>query len=437
MKTASTFLLTLAVGLALAVPASATVSIEFQLGGIEVPAGSIGVLVADADGDGNFTSPLSPEAEGDLLSFGEMIGGDVIIAVFSPSGLAEWGTQTGFATQLAVLDYADLGLGEGDDLMLHVFPQRIAGQAIRAGEPHLSYRTDEIGQLTSNSTMGFSLPADGGAHLLAVIGSGQGGSADLASLDLRNLPYSQGNGSFDRTLGSPAARHTYFFELGASGFLSVDGIGGPGLVVELFGPGGQSVYTGGGAEFALYDTFPAGRYLLVLSREAGASGELGYELDFANSDVRFVVPDVAVGAGLTLLTGGNVLNGAPGQIASLTSVKANPVSGFATIANRGELPDTLAVRGSAGNALCAISYFNGAANVTAGLLAGTFRTAELVQGDEPVALRVQFAPNKKKLTKKKGRKSTILTKTFTSLVRADSTQGPAAMDAASINARTR
>ena len=149
MKTASTFFLTLAVGLALVVPASATVSIEFQLGGIEVPAGSIGVLVADADGDGNFTSPSSPEAEGALLSYSEMIGGDVIIAVFSQSGLSGWGTQRGFATQLAVLDYADLGLGEGDDLMLHVFPQRTAGQAIRAGEAHLSYRTDEIGQLTS------------------------------------------------------------------------------------------------------------------------------------------------------------------------------------------------------------------------------------------------------------------------------------------------
>jgi hypothetical protein len=421
--------------LALALPASATVSIEFQLGGIEVPAGSIGVLVADADGDGDFTSPA--EAEGAQLTYSAMIGGDVIIAVFTQSGLTDWGTQKGFATQMAVLDYASLDLAEGDDLMLHIFPQRTEGQTLRAGEPHLSYRTDEIGQRTSNSTMGFSLPADGGAHLLAVIGPDQQGNADLSSLDVRNLPYAAGSGSFDRTLATPTARHTYYFELGASGFLSLDGIGGTGLVVQLIGPNGQTVYTGGGAEFSLYDTLAPGLYSLVLSRESGGSGELAYELDFANSDVRFVVPDVAVGVGLTSLTGNNTLNGLPGQSLFLTSVKAKPVSGFATIMNRGQLPDTLAVRGSTGSTLCGIAYFDGAANVTAGLLSGSYRTAEIADGDEATALRVQFSPNKKKLTKKKGKRSKILKKSFSTLVRADSTQGPAVMDAASIRAQTR
>lgn len=421
--------------LALAIPASATVSIEFQLGGIDVPAGSIGVLVADVDGDGDFTSPT--EAEGAQLTYSAMIGGDVIIAVFSQSGLADWGTQKGFAAQMAVLDYASLDLAEGDDLMLHIFPQRTEGQTIRAGEPHLSYRTDEIGQRTSNSTMGFSLPADGGAHLLAVIGPDQQGNADLSSLDLRNLPYASGSGSFDRTLSSPTARHTYYFELGSSGFLSLQGIGATGLVVQLIGPDGQPVYTGGGAEFGLYDTLASGLYTLVLSREGG-SGELAYELDFANSDVRFVVPDVAVGARLTTLSGNNVLNGASGQSATLISSKAKSVSGFATVANRGALPDTLAVRGTAGNALCGIAYFDGATNVTAAMVAGTYRTAEIDDNDEAVSLRVQLSPNKKKLTKKKkGKRPKILKKTFTTLVRADSTQGPGAMDAGSIRAQTK
>lgn len=423
--------------LALALPASATVSIEFQLGGIEVPAGSIGVLVADVDGDGNFTSPSSPEALDAQLTYSAMIGGDVIIAIFSQSGLSDWGTRKGFAAQMAVLDYASLDLAEGDDLMLHIFPQRTEGQTIRAGEPHLSYRTDEIGQRTSNSTMGFSLPADGGAHLLAVIGPDQQGAADLTSLDLRNLPYASGSGSFDRTLSTPTARHTYYFELGASGFLSLDGIGGTGLVVQLVGPNGQTVYTGGGAEFSLYDTLAAGLYTLVLSRADGSSGELAYELDFANSDLRFVVPDVAVGASLTSLTGNNTLNGGAGQAITLTSVKAIPVSGVATILNRGRLPDTLAVRGTAGSVLCGIAYFEGITNVTAGLLTGNFRTAEISEGDEATALRVQFSPNKKKLTRKKGKRSKILSKTFSTLVRADSTQGPAAMDAASLKAQTR
>jgi hypothetical protein len=422
--------------LALALPASATVSIEFQLGGIEVPAGSIGVLVADADGDGNFTSPSSPEALDDQLTYSAMLGGDVIIAVFTQSGLSDWGSRKGFAAQMAVLDYADLDLAEGDELMLHIFPQRTEGQTIRAGEPHLSYRTDEIGQRTSNSTMGFSLPADGGAHLLAVIGPDQGGNADLASLDLRNLPYASGSGSFDRSL-SPTGRHSYYFEVGASGFLSLDGIGGTGLVAQLLGPTGQTVFSGGGAEFSLYQTLPAGLYTLIMSRESGGSGQLDYELDFANSDLRFVVPDVAVGASLTSLTGNNTLNGGAGQAITLTSVKAMPVSGVATIVNRGRLPDTLAVRGTAGSVLCGIAYFEGITNVTAGLLTGNFRTAEISDGDEATALRVQFSPNKKKLTRKKGKRSKILSKTFNTLVRANSTQGPAAMDAASLNAQTR
>jgi hypothetical protein len=430
------FLLSLWV-LALALPASATVSIEFQLGGIEVPAGSIGVLVADVDGNGDFTSPSSPEAVGAQLTYSAMIGGDVIIAVFSQSGLADWGTQKGFAAQMAVLDYASLGLAEGDELMLHIFPQRSAGQTLRAGEPHLSYRTDEIGQRTSNSTMGFTLPADGGAHLLAVIGPDQQGNADLTSLDLRNLPYGAGSGSFDRTLATPTARHTYYFELGASGFLSLDGIGGTGLVVQLIGPNGQTVYTGGGAEFSLYDTLASGLYTLVLSREGGGSGELAYELDFANSDVRFVVPDIAVGRGLTSLVGSNTLDGLPGQSVVLASAKANPVSGFATIVNRGQLPDTLAVRGSAGGVLCGIAYFDGAANVTAGLVTGGYRTAEITEGDAGSALRVQFSPNKKRLRKKRGERTKIPKETFSTLVRTHSTHGPPAMDAASIRVPTR
>lgn len=433
MKALSLFLL----ALGLALPASATVSIEFQLGGIEVPSGSLGVLVVDADRNNSFTSPSSPEAEGSQLTHSAQIGGDVIIGLFTPSGISGWGpTQKGFATQIVSLDYAGLGLQEGDKLALHIFPQRTENQAIRPGEPHLTYRTDEIGQRTSNSTMGFALPPDGGAHLLAVIGAAQGGQADLASLDMRNLPYAAGSGSFDRALSS-TARHTYFFEVGGAGFLSLDGIGGEGLLVELFGPTGQSVYSGGGAEFGLYQTMPLGLYTLVLTRQAGGSGELSYEMDFANSDVRFVLPDLAVGPTLTSLRGNNLLNGAPGQATALTSVKANPVTAFATIANRGRLPDTIALAASPGSALCGIAYFQGSANVTAGLLAGTFRTASLAEGDDPVAVRVQFSPNKKKLTKKSGRKSKILKKSFSTLVRANSTQGPLATDAASIQVQTR
>lgn len=421
-------------GLGLAGSALATVSIEFQLGGIEVPAGSIGVLVADVDSDG-FTDPGS--AAGAVLTPGEAFGpDDVVIAVFSNSTLPEWGTQKGFAEHLTVLDYAALGVAAGNPLILHVFPDRNEGDSVRSGEPHLSYRSDQIGQLTSTSNMGFALPADGGAYLLAAIAPDKGGNADLAGLDLRNLPYSSGNGSFDRSL-SPSGVHTYYFELGQSGFLTLEGLGGPGLVAELTGPGGQPVFSGGGDTFSFYETLPAGWYSLVLSRESGGSGDLAYELDFANSDVRFVVPDVAVGSSLSSLIGENVLNGTGNQVLSLVSAKARPVSASATIGNRGQLPDTLAVRGGAGNALCGISFFDGSGNVTAGIVAGTYRTVELVDGDAAASLDVQFSPNKRKLTRKKGRKTRILKKTFTTFVKADSTQGPASMDSATVRVQTR
>lgn len=421
-------------GLGLACSVRATVSIEFQLGGIEVPPGSIGVLVADVGQDG-FTDPFA--APNSVLSPGEAFGpDDIVIAVFSNSALPEWGAQKGFAEHLTVLDYNALGVAVGNPLILHVFPDRAEGDSVRSDEPHLSYRADQIGQLTSTSNMGFALPADGGAYLLAAIAPDKAGNADLAGLNLQNLPYSSGNGSFDRSL-SPTAVHTYYFELGQSGFLTLEGIGGQGLVAELVGPGGQSVFSGGGDTFAFYDTLPTGLYSLVLSRESGGSGDLAYELDFANSDVRFVVPDVAVGSSLTSLIGENLLNGEGNQTLSLVSSKARPVSASATIGNRGQLPDTLAVRGGAGNALCGISFFDGSGNVTAGIVAGTYRTAELVDGDTPVSLDVQFSPDKRKLTKKKGRKTKILKKTFTTFVKADSTQGPASMDSATVRVQTR
>ena len=421
-------------GLGLASSALATVSIEFQLGGIEVPSGSIGVLVADVNNDG-FTDPDS--ASGAVLSPGEAFGpDDVVIAVFSNSALPDWGSQKGFAEHLTVLDYAALGVAAGNPLILHVFPDRTEGGSVRSGEPHLSYRADQIGELTSTSNMGFALPTDGGAYLLAAIAPDKGGNADLAGLNLQNLPYSSGNGSFDRSL-SPTAVHTYYFELGQSGFLTLEGIGGQGLVAELIGPGGQSVFSGGGDTFAFYDTLPTGLYSLVLSRENGGSGDLAYELDFADSDIRFVVPDVAVGKSLTSLIGENILNGTGGQTLSLVSVKARPVSASATVGNQGQLSDTLAVRGGGGNALCSISFFDGSGNVSAGIVAGTYRTEELVSGDTPTSLSVKFSPNKRKLTKKKGRKTKILKKTFSTFVRADSTQGPASMDSATVRVQTR
>lgn len=410
--------------LAAVLPASATVSIEFQLGGIEVPAGSIGVLVADT-GDDGFDDPSSDP--GAILSVGETIGDDVVVAVLAQSSLPVWGTGKGFADQLAVLDYAKLGVAEGQELVLHVFPDRSEGDSVRPGEPHLSYRSDDLGDRSSNSTMGFALPRDGGAHLLAVLGPGQGGGADLADVNLTEVPYASGSGGFNRSLPSTASHHYYYFHLAAPGFLHLQGAGASGLQVDLYGPGGQLIASSTGGNFQFLEPLGAGFHRLEFSGAAG-----GYSLLFANADGRPVTPDVAVGPTLARLAGRNV----PGGTANLTSKQAKRVTGYAAVSNRGSRPNAIAVKGARKTALMGVAYFDASGNVTSRLVSGAYRTPVLEATKPASAIRVQFTPNKKKLVKKSGRKTVVRKITFNAAIRASST-ATASNDTGTLRVRTR
>ena len=410
--------------------AFASVSLEFQLGGVEVPSGSIAVLAADTAGNG-FTAPAT--APGTALAVGGAIGADdVIIAVFEPSLLSEWGTLEGFAGFVAELRYEELGVAAGQDLILHVFPARAAGEAIRSGEPSASYRTEDLGEIAPASTMDFALPEDGGAHLLATLIPENGGTADLSMIDLAPLPYGDGSGELTGRL-SPDAIHTYFFELTGPGYLDLSGSTGNGLRTELYGPGGTLLASppGGtpGGDLA------AGWYVLRVLREPGGTGPLDYTLAFATEGI--VLPDLAVGANSGSLAGENVHAGAPGQFVSLVSRRARPVLGLATLANRGGKPEILALKGNAGNPLCAISYLGQTGNLTGAIVAGTFRSPELSSTDDPLAIRVLFSPNKKKLTKMRGRRSVILRRAFASTLTAEATGAAADPDKATIQVLTR
>jgi len=152
-------------------------------------------------------------------------------------------------------------------------------------------------------------------------------------------------------------------------------------------------------------------------------------------------PDVAVGAGPAGLVGLEVYTPG-GQVVTLTSKKARPVTGYLALGNRVVLPDDRAadavvLRGSAGNALFAVTYLGNEGNVTAGILTGTYETAAMDGDDGSVLLRAVVTPNKKKLAKKKGRRTVYLKKTFTSLFQASSKAWPPATDAASIRVKTR
>jgi hypothetical protein len=424
----------LAAILSAALPARATVSIEFQLGGIEVPAGSIGVLVADV-ADNGFTSPTN--GTGSVLSVGETIGtDDVVIAILESSNLPDWGAKKGFASHLASIDYASLGVAEGQDLILHVFPDRDAGDPIRAGEPHLSYRTGDLGQRTSNSTMGFTLPRDGGAYLLAYLGAEQSGNADLAGLDLSPLGYGISAGTISDQLSSSTSRHTYFFNVATPGFVSLDGPGGSGLRAELHGPDGRLIAASNG-KISMFETLAAGFHTLVVFR-SGGPGPIPYGMAFSNGDTRSIVPDVAVGPSPSRLIGRNLVRGAPGQTSILHSVQAVPVAGFATIGNRSGRPDTLAVRGNAGSGLCRINYFGPTGSlITAQLVSGSFRTDLIDSGDPGTNIRIQFTPDKRKLVRKVGSRDTLTPRAFSSAIRADSMVGPPASDTATLQARIR
>jgi len=102
------------------------------------------------------------------------------------------------------------------------------------------------------------------------------------------------------------------------------------------------------------------------------------------------------------LDGSNAASSRPfvvAQTALLKSKKAKPVTGGFLISNVGTVADTFTVRGTPGNNLFSVSYFQGG-NVTASVIAGTLSTGSL-DPNTTVPLQVTVTPNKKKLIKKK------------------------------------
>lgn len=428
-------LVAIALSLCLHCSAAATVSIEFQLGAVNVPPGSLGVLVADTAGNG-FQSPAG--SPGTPLAAGSNLGpDDVVVTVFFNADLPEWGTQRGFAGQFAAIDYGALGVAEGQELILYVFPDRAAGDPVRSGEPHLAYRAGDLGELTANSSMGFALPADGGAYLLAALAPQTGGSADLSSVDIAPLPVDEGAGLVERDL-STGARHTYYFEMLQAGALSVFGSGGSGLRGELFDRNGQLVAASDGSgDFRLYEDLGVGFHSLVIFQDPDASGGFSYELDFASGAVRFTRPDVAVGKSPRRLRGVGVYAAPSGQKVVLVSRKLRRARGHAVVANRGALPDSMTVRAKGGNRLFKVLYHGAEGNLTASLTRGAYRTAAIDEGDADTRFRVTVKPNRRKLTKNRGGRRIHLRRNYNLVVRANSTLEPSRGDAAKFRVRTR
>lgn len=426
-------LLFLFLALGASVETRASISVEIQFGAVDAPAGALGVLVADT-GNNGFESPSL--TTGVPLAVGSILGSDdVVVATFANPNLPEWAARRGFAEHSAALDYTDLGVEEGQALLLYIFPDRALGDPVRTGEPHVSYRTEDPTQFTPNSSMGFSLPADGGAYLLALVDSGLGGTADLASVDIAEAVLNGGSGQIGRVLGA-TERHTYYFEADADGFLSVSG-GGAGLIAELYHRDGQLIASNDGtAPFFFEQDLEAGFHTLVVYHAPGGGGPSSYELQFDPDYVRFVHPDVALGASLSRLVASGT-SFAPGSSVVLTSKKAIRVSGHATVANLGERPESLAVRASRGNAFFKVRYVGAGGNITGALLRGTHRTSVLDANTAADRLRADIIPNKRKLRKSVGTRVTYLRKSMSTLIYANSTSDPSRYDGGWFRVRIR
>lgn len=410
-----------------------TVSIEFQLGAIDVPAGSLGVLVADTGGDGFQAPGLFP---GVPLSPGSLIGGnDVVVCVFATAAMQEWGSRRGFAAQPEVVDYSVIGVAEGQGTVLYVFPLRAAGEPLRSGEPHVAYRTTNAGDFSSNSNMEFTLPEDGGAYLLSALGPSEGGSADLSPIDIAPLTITNGSGAVQRNLGSNA-RHTLFLNLTGTNLLTLSTTG-PGVKSELYNRSGQLVAdTDSNGNFLFEGELDAGFHTLLVYRDPGGSGDVTYAVTAGSVSTAPPRPDVAVGVTLTSLIGVSVYSAPSAQQIAMTSRGAKPVSGYATITNRSARLDQIIVGGTGGSALFKVIYSGASGNLTAGIVSNRYETTLIGESDSPFVLKVAVSPNKKKLTKKKGGRAVILKKTLSLLIRARAVSDPSVGDGGQISVKT-
>ena len=248
--------------------------------------------------------------------------------------------------------------------------------------------------------------------------------------------FAPGSATYSREI-RPGGRQVFRFTLDGPRVVSLATLGGAPLRAELYNSLGTRIASfTGDANFDLEEILLPGDYSLHVLRGTGSGQVQTFELTIDAGTIAASRPDVSVGASPAGLLGVGLY--APStQLVALVSKNAIPVTGHATLANRGILPDVMAVSGTGGSALFTVSYSGPEGNITAGLLAGTYRTPEMDETAEPVPIRATITPNKKKLTKKKGKKTFLLKKNHTILIRATSTFDPATGDAASISVQTR
>ncbi|MBU6178704.1 MAG: SUMF1/EgtB/PvdO family nonheme iron enzyme, partial [Verrucomicrobia bacterium] len=302
---------------------------------------------------------------------------------------------------------------------------------------------DSVASASSGGVGDFSLSVSGlppgttyhvRAYATNAIGTGYG--PEIIFTTGTNVLFDNGVASFSRTMRS-GGRQVFNFTLADPRVVSLSTLGGAALRAELYDGGGNPITTfTGNTDFDLQGLLLAGAYSLHVFREHDGGAAQAFDLTIDASVVAESRPDVAVGASAGALSG-TALYAPAAQSAILTSLKLRMVTGYATFANRGNLPDLLAGRATGGNSYFAVTYFGPEGNITSGLLAGTYRTPEMTKGDAPVSIRTLVRPNIRKLSKAIGKRTVTLRKTHGLLIEAKSTLDPAIGDAASIRVQTK
>jgi Tol biopolymer transport system component len=196
---------------------------------------------------------------------------------------------------------------------------------------------------------------------------------------------------------------------------------------------------GDGNNFRIERTLAAGTYRVEVSG-TGVAPTGDYFLGIDGSANPDGVPDTLVGRSLASAVGNN-LYGA-GQVVTIPSRRAAPVSGFFAVENDGQIDDGFLLQGGRGTSFFNVTYTNAlAGNITAGILAGTAPTGTLAPGAPPYVVNVRVVPNRAKLTVKKRVGNRLLTsylkKTLSLSVGGRSQLEPGASDLATIKVMTR
>jgi hypothetical protein len=254
------------------------------------------------------------------------------------------------------------------------------------------------------------------------------GGADLARLSARgNLQLGTLETGLDLTGGDASVTdreirggdtHRFAFAIGSTKKTRLTSTGLANGSWELRDANNALIASGNG-NVDIANVLSPGAYLLNVSNPGSAAGTYSLEVD-ASSDA-LPRPDVSIGRSAFAARGRDVYAPSP-QIASVFSRRGAPLTLLSLIENDSELPDSLNVRGSAGNAIFSVSYILGGANITAQVVAGTFATAELAAGDEPVQIAVSVVPNRRRITRelREGNRITTqhLRKSYAGLLRA-------------------